>query len=283
MVKQFSEQIYNESLTHLNLKESFLGVTLSQKVVKIVLIIFYLFFLLSLTYGVSESNDVKAHEVKEGAALLINKWAWYSHDEMPIYQYMTEENQSIGGSSIDTSFYYLKTIKIDSSSLGNRIGIAGNLIIENEDGVFIEFIKSEEIKAEEPNYEDFLIGENKDKLSKKEFVSLDHIMLETTKELNGWVMFFITGLVVFFLLDKTIKALKRMLSKKIPIYVKKPIYTRDRRYKSGKRIDGYFIKIEKYEKLNGAELAQHKKQQQIRFAVFLPLLILALFYLFSLL
>lgn len=256
-------------------RDDILGLLTFQNLGKLAWLIIFLFFLLAFTWAFAKKNDVKPEEISEGQELKANKWEHYFQDEIPIYQWTIEEDEYRAKDDpkrIDTAFYYLSSIKVDSTIRGQLIGVAGNTVIKNDDGTFVEFIKDRNTKTSKPNWEDILASSKKGKLSKEKYISIDHVMLDTTKEPEGrWFWHFIAGILGFYFLDKLIKSMFRFFKTSIPVYEKKPIYKRDRRFKTGQRVDSYKWVIAKYEKMTEEELSLNKKQHGSRFIFYLLL------------
>jgi hypothetical protein len=108
---------------------------------------------------------------------------------------------------------------------------------------------------------DFSFDE-KHKYSDNLYIPIKDVKKNDTKEPESrWFQHFIYMIIAFFSLKKLITSLFRLLKRRIPVYEKVPVYKRDNRYSSGKKIVRWNSVIKEYRKFTDEELELHKKQQ----------------------
>jgi hypothetical protein len=249
-----------------------LGISSFKNIIKMFLILFSFITLITITIDFSNRNDVQIADIKTDSTLLVNKWRKISNDELLLYQWKKEKyiiNLDDKNEKVDTVFYPIRAIKIDSTLLGKRIGNSGKTIFKNNNkGTFIEIKKDEGIKTIETEKKDYIL-DKRSKLSREMFVKIEDIMLPNTKtpETRG-LNIFILGLIWLYLFNKTAKSFIRLFKKRIPYYSREPIYKKDRRFKTGRRQVSYKLKLSDYEDMTEEELILHRKQHLSRLIFF---------------
>ncbi|MEO8515753.1 MAG: hypothetical protein ABI426_03370 [Flavobacterium sp.] len=247
---------------------------------------FVVIVIISFSFSFSKRNDLSIFQLEKNDSIYVNNWKSFSFDEIPVYQMASEKNEySTDTIKKDTIVSYNLSQKVDSTfQFKKAIGIFNGFAIKNSDKEdLIGFTRTSNLKLTKPNMTDFSYDE-KNKYSDNLYIPIEDIKKIDTKEPESrWFQHFIYMTIAFFSFKKLIISLFRLLKRKVPIYERVPVYKRDNRYSSGKRIVRYNSVIKEYRKFTDEELELHKKQQFSRIlfnGITLTISIGLLFYLY---
>jgi hypothetical protein len=247
---------------------------------------FAIITIISFSYSFSKKNDLTIFQLEKNDSLYVNNWKNYTFDEIPVYRMVIEKNEySADTTKKDTIVSYNLSQKLDSTfQFKKAIGIFNGEVIKNSDKEdLIGFTRTSNLKLTKPNMTDFSFDE-KHKYSDNLYIPIEDVKKIDTKEPESrWFQYFIYMIIAFFSFKKLITSLFRLLKRKVPIYERVPVYKRDNRYSSGKRIVRYNSVIKEYRKFTDEELELYKKQQFSRIlfnGITLTISIGLLFYLY---
>lgn len=247
---------------------------------------FVVIIIISLSFNFSKKNDLNFFQLVKNDSIYVNNWKTYTFDEIPVYNMSIEiDEYSTDKTKKDTIVSYNLSQKIDSTfQLKKAIGIFNGENIKNSDNEdLIGFTRTSNLKLTKPNMTDFSFDE-KHKYSDNLYIPIEDVKKIDTKEPeNRWFQYFIYMLIAFFSFKKLITSLFRLLKRTVPVYERVPVYKRDNRYSSGKRIVRWNSVVKEHRTFTDEELELHKKQQFSRIifnGITLTISIGLLFYLY---
>lgn len=235
-----------------------------QNIWSFLISVFAVIVILSFSYSFSKKNDLNIIQLEQNDSLYVNNWKTYTFDEIPVYRMAIEKNEySADTIKKDTIVSYNLSQKVDSTfQFKKAIGIFNGFAIKNSDKEdLIGITRNPNLKLTEPNMTDYSFDE-KHKYSDNLYIPLEDVKKIDTKEPESrWFQHFVYMLIAFFCFKKIITALFRLLKRKIPIYESVPVYKRDNRYSTGRKIVRYDSVVKEYRPFTDEELELHKKQQ----------------------
>jgi len=225
---------------------------------------FVIIIIISFSYNFSKKNDLSIFQLDKNDSIYVNNWKSYTFYEIPVYRMAIEKSEySTDTIKKDTIVSFNLSQKIDSTfQFKKAIGIFNGEVIKNSDKEdLIGFTRTSNLELTKPNMTDFSFDE-KHKYSDNLYIPIKDVKKNDTKEPESrWFQHFIYMIIAFFSLKKLITSLFRLLKRRIPVYEKVPVYKRDNRYSSGKKIVRWNSVIKEYRKFTDEELELHKKQQ----------------------
>lgn len=225
---------------------------------------FAIIIIISFSYSFSKKNDLNIFQLEKNDSLYVNNWKNYTFDEIPVYRVAIEKNEfSTDTIKKDTIVSYNLSQKVDSTfKFKKAIGTFNGFAIKNSDKEdLIGITRNSNLKLTEPNRTDYNF-DIKHKYSDNLYIPIEDVKKIDTKEPEKrWFQHFVYMLVAFFSFKKLIISLFRLLKRKVPVYERVPVYKRDNRYSSGKRIVRWNSVVKEYRKFTDEELELHKKQQ----------------------
>lgn len=247
---------------------------------------FVIIIIISFSYSYSKKNNLTIYQLEKNDSIYVNNWKSYTFDEIPVYRMSIEKSEySTDTIKKDTIVSYNLSQKIDSTfQFKKAIGIFNGEAIKNSDKEdLIGFTRTSNLKLTKPNMTDFSFDE-KHKYSDNLYIPIEDVKKIDTKEPESrWFQHFIYMIIAFFSFKKLITSLFRLLKRKAPVYERVPVYKRDNRYSSGKRIVRWNSVVKEYRNFTDEELELHKKQQFSRIifnGITLTISIGLLFYLY---
>ena len=227
---------------------------------------FAVIIIIAISYGFSKNNDLTISQLEKNDSLYVNNWKNYIYNEVPVYRKAIEKNMlSTDSTKKDTIISYNLTQKIDSNfQLKKAIGVFNGESIKNSDKKeLIGITRNTNLKLTEPKMTDYNYNSSH-KYSDNLYIAIEDAKKIDTKEPEKrWFQHFLYMTIVFFTFKKIIISLFKLLKRKVPIYERVPVYKKDNRYASGRKIVRYNSIIKDYRNFTIEELELHKKQQYL--------------------